>query len=293
MSKKIEGSIFLLISTVIYGLFGVLSRYIASFAPFSQSWIKAFFTGLLALFIMIFGKLSWKKIRREDIKWFALWILPGSFQPALTFLAFNHLPIGMTYFLLYSTMILGGIISGALFFSEKLSFNKVFSMALLLSGIFLIYGSDLTLAGNIYVLFALLAGMILGFWNTLTKKVSGHYSEYQMILLDSGTSLILCLLISIFLSEKIVPLTNFWPWIWIFVYSVFALGAGAFLIKGFKYVEAQVGSLIMPMEIVFGAIFGFLFFGEILRVNAYVGGIFIFTAAVFSTFGTKSDIEPN
>jgi drug/metabolite transporter (DMT)-like permease len=287
MNKSIYGSNFILLATVIYAFFGVISRHIVSFGPFSQSWIKGFFNILIAAAIILFGKITWKKIRKKDIKWFLIWILPASFQPVMTFLAFNNLPLGMVYFLSYSTMLLGGVISGKMFFSEKFTIQKFISSIFLFLGLFLIYRSDISLAGNIYVLLSLLAGFALGFWNTLSKKVSEYYSEYQMIILDSVTSLIFCLIVSVLVSEKLVPFSDYGPWLWIFTFSLLAVVATYFLIKGFKTVEAQVGSLIMPMEIVFGSLFGFIFFGEILKANAYLGGFSILIGALIASYKKK------
>jgi len=290
MDKKTKGYLYLTISTAIYGLFGVLTRNFSNFSPFSQSWVKAFFTVSIIILLFLFGRTSWKKIRREDIKWFLVWILPASFQPVLTYLAFINLPVGLVYFLTYSTTILGGILSGKIFFSEKLSTNKIFSVVMLLAGLLLIYGSNLKSGGNFYMVLALLSGFIVGFWNTLTKKVSGNYSSFQMILLDNGTSLVLCFSASLLLSEKLVPLSNTTSWLWIFAFSVAALAAGIFMIKGFKEVEAQIGSLIMPMEIVFGTAFGYIFLHEVLRMNTYIGGFLIFLAAIISTFNKSEPV---
>lgn len=292
MHKKVTGSTFLLASALIYGLFGFLSRKISEFSPFSQSWIKSIGTLIVILLIFYFGKLKWKKIEKKDIKWFLIWILPASFQPVMTFLAFNHLPLGTTYFLVYSTMILGGIFSGKIFFSEKLNLSKILSLILLFIGLILIYRSDITFIKNVYVLLALLAGLVLGFWNTLTKKVSGNYSEFQMISLDTGFALIVSLVASIFFGEKLPPFSSLNSWLWILIFSFSAVFATIFLIKGFKYVEAQVGSLILPMEIVFGSFFGYILLGEILKLNMYIGGSLILIAALLPAinFQKKSDI---
>ena len=58
------------------------------------------------------------------------------------------------------------------------------------------------------------------------------------------------------------------------------LTATYFLIKGFKTVEAQKGSLILPLEIVFASIIGYLIFNEILKPEVYFGGILILLAAI-------------
>lgn len=280
MNKNLVGSFYLLFAACLYGLVGVFSRLISSFGSFSQSWVKSSVTLCIIGAIIFFHKTLWRKIRKEDLKWFVVWILPASLQPVLTFLAFNHLQIGVTYFLTYSTMILGGILSGKIFFAEKLNLSKFISLILLFIGLSLLYASNTAFVGNIYVLFALLAGLLVGFWNTLTKKVSKNYSEFQMMFLDNGTSLVFCFIGYLILGEVLPPLAGLNSWLWIFVFGAFLTLAGFFLIKGFKNVEAQVGSLILPTEIVFGSLFGYIFFGEVLKTNMYLGGLFILLAAI-------------
>ena len=212
------------------------------------------------------------------------WILPASFQPVLTFVAFTHLPVGITYFLLYSTMILGGILSGKIFFHENFNFGKLISLVLVLIGLYLIYRSDITLITSVYVFVALLSGLIVGFWNTLTKKVSGNYPELQMILLDGSSTLSVSLLGLIVVHEVLPPISNVSTWLWIIGFAFSGILSSLFLIKGFKEVEAQVGSLILPMELIFASIFGFVFLGEILKVNVYLGGLLILFAAIVPAY---------
>lgn len=280
MNKKLTGSTFLMLSAVIYGLYGIFSRYISEFGSFSQSWVRSFIVLGVIFLMFVLKKFKWQKIQPKDVKWFLLWILPASFQPAMTFLAFNHLPLGTTYFLIYSTTILGGIISGKVFFSEKLNRVKILSLIFVFIGLFLIYKSDIDLIKSIYVLFALVSGLLVGFWNTLTKKVSGKYSEFQMMSLDQVATLVVCLIGSVIIDEKLPPLSNYSIWIWILIFALSGIVTIFLLIRGFKYVEAQVGSLILPMEIIFASIFGYLVFGEILKMNTYIGGLFILTATV-------------
>ncbi|HBC72941.1 MAG: hypothetical protein UX91_C0006G0134 [Candidatus Amesbacteria bacterium GW2011_GWB1_47_19] len=282
--NKLKGYIYLIISTIIYGLFGIFSRNTSDFGAFSQGAVRYVIlcTFLLSLFLL--KKVTWKKIERKDVKWFLTWILPASFQPVLTFVAFTHLPVGITYFLLYSTMILGGILSGKIFFHENFNFGKLISLVLVLIGLYLIYRSDITLITSVYVFVALLSGLIVGFWNTLTKKVSGNYPELQMILLDGSSTLSVSLLGLIVVHEVLPPISNVSTWLWIIGFAFSGILSSLFLIKGFKEVEAQVGSLILPMELIFASIFGFVFLGEILKVNVYLGGLLILFAAIVPAY---------
>ena len=282
--NKLKGYIYLIISTIIYGLFGIFSRNTSDFGAFSKGAVRYVIlcTFLLSLFLL--KKVTWKKIERKDVKWFLTWILPASFQPVLTFVAFTHLPVGITYFLLYSTMILGGILSGKIFFHENFNFGKLISLVLVLIGLYLIYRSDITLITSVYVFVALLSGLIVGFWNTLTKKVSGNYPELQMILLDGSSTLSVSLLGLIVVHEVLPPISNVSTWLWIIGFAFSGILSSLFLIKGFKEVEAQVGSLILPMELIFASIFGFVFLGEILKVNVYLGGLLILFAAIVPAY---------
>ena len=52
------------------------------------------------------------------------------------------------------------------------------------------------------------------------------------------------------------------------------------MIWGFKHIDAQIGSLIMLSEILFGILIGYLFFKETITIFTLLGGIFIITAIV-------------
>lgn len=280
MNPKTRGTLLLISSTIIYGLYGVFSKKTVAFGSFSQGWVRSILAVIIILGWLALGKFKWTAIKKKDIKWFLVWLIPSSVLPILSFLAFNHLPIGMVTFLNYATMISGGIISGRLFFSEKINSDKLASLVLILVGLILIYYSDISLATNIYVFFALLSGLILGFWNTLTKKISGNYSSMQMILLDKSSTFVAGFIGFLFTRESLPSMVDSTPWLWILIFAYSSIFVVLLLMWGFKYLGAQVGTLILPTGLVFSSIFGYLFFGEMLRINAYIGGILIFLAAV-------------
>lgn len=291
MASKNIGYFYLLLSSAIYGLYGFFSRNTGIFPPFTQSFVKFSLIVLIITAAFLLKKIKWVSIEKRDIKWFLLWILPCSFQPIFTFIAFNHMPMGTTYFLIYSTMILGGILSGKIVFKEKFDYKKAISLVLVFLGLIIIYQSDISLIKNIYTIFALVSGLAVGFWNTLSKKVSHKYSEFQMILLDSISAIIVGGFGSMVLSEKIPPFANPAPWFWILVYAVANILASLLLIKGFKSVEAQKGSLILPLEIVFASIFGFLIFRESLQFFVYLGGALILLASVIPYLLDKNIVQ--
>lgn len=285
--SQVYGGLYLLSAAFLYALYGLFSRRISDFSPFAQNFVRAFIVfGILSIYFLI-NRDKWVRVQKRDVKWFLIWVVPSSFQMVLTFIAFNNLAIGTTYYIIYSTMILGSFLSGKLFFGENLTRVKIASLFLVLLGLFFIYGSDIKLTTNIYVFFALLSGLLVGFWNTLTKKLSGNYSEFQMLLIDSLATFLVSFGGFKITSEFLPSLSNSGPWLWIIVFAFATITTTFLLIRGFKNLEAQIGSLILPMEVVFASFVGYFFLGEILSIWTYIGGLLIFISALYPYLGKK------
>lgn len=279
-TSKIIGGVELLIASAIYGLYGLFYRNISEFGNFSQGYLRSSIIILILIVVFIFNRNKFQKYESKDLKWFIAWIIPSSLQPVMTFLAFNHLPVGLVYYLLYATMIVSSFISGIIFFREKVNFSKGLSFLFVVVGITFIYGSNTSFVSNIYVIFALLSGFVIGLWNTLTKKLSGNYSEEQMIFTDNMVCFLICLLLSLLNSEKVPSLSNPLSYLWLIVFALATLTTSVLVVKGFNKLEAQIGSLIVPMEILFGSLVGYIFLNESLSLNIYIGGGFILLAAL-------------
>jgi len=68
--------------------------------------------------------------------------------------------------------------------------------------------------------------------------------------------------------------------------SIFII-TGQLIIYGFRHLEAQVGSIVMLMEIVFGLFLGFMLYDEVLSVTSLIGGALIIVAVVLPEFNYK------
>lgn len=265
----------------LYGLYGIYSRKIGiEFGAFSQNWIRNLLVAIIAL--VLFKSLRKKsvKLRTEDKKWIIGWILCGSWVTVFTFIAFNNLPIGTVYFLIYAAMIIGGFLSGHLFYKEKLTLLKIISLVLAGSGLLIIYSLTISKENIVFAILSLLGGFLTGFWNTLSKKFSNHYPTLQLVLIDSIASTLVAFIGAMVIQEKLsLPLlSKGFPWI--MIYALTQIATVGLIITGFKNIEAQKGSIILPIEIIFAIIFAFLFFKEVPTVSAIFGGLLIIIAAI-------------
>ena len=121
-----KGILFVLISTLMFGSYGVWSKLIGdSFGIFYQSWSRA-----LIIALLLFPFLLWKKlivpISKKDLMWFIVFLFFTSLTQAPIFYAFNHMDLGSATLLFFVSMLLTMYIAGILFLEEKLTKIKVF-----------------------------------------------------------------------------------------------------------------------------------------------------------------------
>ena len=280
MTQQSRGTLALILLTFLYGAYGVYNRFIGeAFQTFSAQWVRSALVIGLVLIITVALKLKYARVRNADFWWIAQWLFFGSWIMIFLFLAFNHLQLATTYFLFYAMMILSGVVCGKFFFQEKMNLTKNISVVLSLIGVASIYSFSISRADLMYAVLALLAGVLLGFWNTISKKFSSHYPELQMVLWDAIAGALVGVIGFLIVKESLPTLQLSTSWIWLVVYSVSQVATVGLVIYGFKHLEAQVASLIMPIEIIFASLFGYLIFGETLTVSTIFGGCCIALAA--------------
>jgi drug/metabolite transporter (DMT)-like permease len=278
-NKKLHGLTYLIIALLSHSLYGVFSRIIGiGFGQVFQ--VVARSAILLAFFLVLIciqGK--WKKIEKKNYKWYLFMIIPGLIALISMFTAFNKLPLGTVLFTYYAVSTLGGYILGFMLYREKINRIKFISLLLSFFGLYLIFFNSIRPGNITYLLLACLAGLGAAAWNTVSKKISNKYSTVQILFMDSLLLVLFGLPISFFLHEPITFPSFTLPWLGIVGYAIAAIGSSIFTIKGFKYLQAQTGSLIMLLEPVFGAIIGLLVYKEIIGLYTAIGAFLILIGA--------------
>lgn len=279
MNKTVKGATFILLASASYGFYGIFSRMIGkSFGDFSQSWTRNTIILILVGLFLLLTK-TWKTIERKDWKWMILWPLSDVVSIVLLYITFNNMSIGTSYFLFYASMIIGGFIFGKLLYKEKLNMLKITSIILSILGLIIIFTAEFSIEKIQFIIFGLLAGVSTALWNNLSKKVSDRYPNAQLVFVDASVALCATILGSLFIKDSVPALTN--PaWIWQILFAVTQISAVAFVILGFRYLEAQLASIILPVEVIFAVFFGFVFLHEILLPKVFLGGLLIASAAI-------------
>lgn len=274
------GAVLILLSALIYSFTGIFSRMIGFHLPiFYQIWTRGIASIIILTLIVAFFK-QWSKFEHKDYLWLFLRAISGIIAFICFFISVNNLTLGSSYFIFYSCSTVGGYLLGNLLFKEKFTKIKVFSLFLALAGLFLVYSANFDPQKIIYLIIAAISGLTTSSWNTLSKKVSAKYSVWQLSLTDNILNFIFCFTLSIIIGETWVRIDLSTPWLGNFLMLLAFLITGILMIYGFKYLDAQIASLLLLSEIIFAIILGFVVYGEVISLATFLGGIIIISGII-------------
>ena len=234
-----------------------------------------------------FATKSFIRVKKRDIKWFAIVTLSGAATFAPYFYAFNHLAIGTATLLFYAALTITIYIVGKLFLKEKMTLVKLASLIIALVGLSLIFTISFGQGLLIPALAAIFAGSAGGCEVAFTKKISGSYSSVQITTILFLVSLVLHLPLSLLLGEtQVIP--NFTqPWFAQIGYALVQVGAFFFVVIGYNHLEASIAAILGLGEILVAVAIGILLFGEALTGSVILGGLLIIIAGILPNMPQK------
>ncbi len=273
-----RGVVFITLSAMFYASYGIWSKLMTGvFGEFTQAWTR----GLVILILILLANIRFhflKPIKRTDLPWFIVIGLCGGLNQAPYYFGFEHLPIGTAIILFYASLVVVGYILGKLFFAEKLGPTKLVSLTLALIGMVTIYQFSLAPNQIIPAIAMILAGSMGSTAVVSSKKLSGTYSEAQIILTYSIFTIAANSILALIFQESIPGFNHLTAWMGQLGYLVAYLTANIAVIEGFRHLEPSVGSIIGLTEIIFGFVYGIILFNEPITTSTIIGGSVILLA---------------
>ncbi len=283
-NKNKQGFFILLIAAFFWSLAGVFSKLIgASFEPFYQAWTR----GCITLVIFIgFGlvKKQFVKIEREDLKWFLITGVTASLAVAPTFYSLAFLHLGTALFIQYASIVLVSYLLGTLLLKERLTKVAVAAFSLSVIGLMLVFWGDIHFGSLVPTLAAIGSGSFFSFYVVVSKKISLKYSSIEINTFAFILVVVVNLAISLLLHENFNKNFLSIGWLANISYGIAVFAGAVLTILGFKFIEANRGSIVLLSEILFGLLFGFVLFGETLGTTALIGGLLILISALLPNF---------
>lgn len=248
---------------------------------FFQGWSRALIILVLLLPILFIRK-EFPVIKKEDWKWFVVFLVFTSMTQAPLFYAFNHMHIGSAYLLFFVAMFFTINAVGFGFLGEQLTWIKVISSIFALVGTYFVFSFSLASFEWLGAVMALVGGVASGGEIAFSKKITDKYSSLYVVTLSWAIIFITNLLISLLIGEEQASLGLSMNWFWQFCYSIASLAGFWLVIAGFKYMDASIAALLCFLEIVFTMVFAFWIFHETVTPSIILGGALIIIGASLS-----------
>lgn len=294
MKTHIKGSLYIIASAFFFGTYGVWSKMMAGvFDDFFQGWTRSAIILAILLPIGIVSK-SFRRIKRNDLKWYVLFAFPGSLVIPMFYYGFTHLTIGTATLTFYAALTITSYLLGFGFFHEKVTWSKMLSLLLGIGGLYVIYAQSIFINPSLALPLAmtLLAGLCGGIEVVFTKKLSDTYSPIQLTFFLFAVSFVFCLGIYLAINNfHIIIPTEPVAWIGTIMHALASTAAFFLVVLGYKYVEPSVGGIVGLLEIPFGIVFGILLFQERIIPAIVIGGILIILAAALPNIAEVINVK--
>ncbi len=276
MPKQTIGLLALFTAAFLYGSQTIATKIAGiSVAPFLSTSIRAFVVVLLVIWFV-----PWKRVAKEHIQWFIARSTANILSTTGLFFAITKIPVGTALFSFYAGMILATTLVGNIWYNERMTKIKVISLFLTAVGLLCMYVTNSGLVFNIYIFIAAFGGACAGLWSIFSRPISKSYPLTQLVVLDNALAAILALGVSAILHESWGGISIGAPLLSLSYLGLTQAFTGQLVAFGFRYIDGQVGSIILLNDTIIGIVLMALFFKEFPSLQVFIGGVSIFLASI-------------
>jgi drug/metabolite transporter (DMT)-like permease len=267
------------LSSLFYASYGIWMMLMGDFfGSFTASALRCLLV-VAGLFIIALMRRELQKIEwGRDRKWLITMLLSSALVSAPFYYSVLHAGVGISLATTYVGIVTGMFVCGWLFEGERFTQDKFIAMALGAVGLVLVFSPTIAFGGE---WFALAAALISGFATAVciatTKKIP--YNGSQSALLVWGAGVIANVPLVFLFGESLPPVGWHAEWAYLLLFAAASLIASWTFIRGLKLIEAGAAGVLGLLEVVFGVLFGVVFFHERPGVIVVLGIISIILAA--------------
>ena len=193
------------------------------------------------------------------------------------------MPLSISTVIQYTYPIFISIFAG-IFINEKITRNIIFALIIAWIGILVILNPSQLLSINVEIENASISIAFLGAICTAlayvaVKKLS--FTEDVYVIIEYFPLVSFITLLPIVLINWVTP--NWSELVWILGIGLFTQLGQTFLTIGLKNLPASEASTINYLQVLFGSIWGILFFSEIININFLLGASLVLLGTIIST----------
>jgi drug/metabolite transporter (DMT)-like permease len=282
MNKNLVGSGSLLLVGIFFGLSGVIAKYLSTWLnPYQvveYRFVIAFIFSLLLL-ITTKQKISFKKI---DLKTLGIFAITFPISVIFFTLAIFNTSVSLAVFSFYTSTLVSSFIIGKIFFGEEITLNKKISLLFILLAVLVFTNPFSGFSIQLGFFFGIISGLFQTIASSFQKIVGKSTNRIGLLIIQTLAGIFISATALLLQGQNLLVVLPHVPLIITILFGIIFLTISYLFLVGFKYVNLNVGSVLVSSELFFGPFFAFVFLSEGLTQLELIGGLFVVLAVLFS-----------
>lgn len=264
----------------------VLVRFGQSFGEFNLVFFRTLVVSIaLAFFFFTFTKSKIKPFKKEKKK---MLMIGTTFAliDVVAFVAISNLLISSSILIIASSVTIFSILLASLILKEKIKYTTILALVLALLGMAVSFYPFAILSEKlIFLVFAMLAGLLVAFSNTISKTFK-QYDKHSLLFWESIVA-ILILIPLLFVQPADYTRGNL---LIVLGLSIINISGVILLYKGIQNSQVQKAAILSLIGLILAPVAGYVFFQEMPTLQIFLGGILLIIAVYLSTLSSVKTI---
>jgi drug/metabolite transporter (DMT)-like permease len=282
MNKKLIGSGSLLLVGILFGLSGVIAKYLSTWLnPYQVVEYRFFIAFIFAVLLLIVTKqkISFKKI---DVKTLGIFAITFPISVIFFTLAIFNTSVSLAVFSFYTSALVSSFIIGKIFFGEEITFNKKIALFFILLAVLTFTNPFNGFNIQLGFLFGIISGVFQTIASSFQKIVGKSTNRIGLLIIQTLAGIFISAAVLLLQGQNLLPVLPQIPMFVTVLFGIIFLSISYLFLVGFKYTNLNVGSILVSSELFFGPFFAFIFLSEGLTKLELIGGLFVVLAVIFS-----------
>jgi len=277
-AKAPVGASLVVLSSFFYASYGIWTKLMGDFFHgYTASALRSVLVLLLLLPIALLYRQMQPLNIYQNWRYIAGMLIASLFTWGPLYYAILHAGVGISLAITYASIVIGSFIFGKLFADERFTKDKALAAGLGVIGIALIFTPNIASLGWLALAGALVSGLSAGANTVFAKQI--RYNSTQSTLMLWACSVIANILMALVLRERLPAIGLHIEWVYLLFFAITSVVASWTFVKGVKLIDAGAAGVLGLLEIVFGVLFGVVFFNESPSSIALAGMTVIILAA--------------
>lgn len=277
------GASLVVLSSLFYASYGIWTKLMGDFFQgYTASALRSVLVLLILLPIAIFYH-HFEPLRlKQNWRYIAGMVIASLFTWGPLYYAILHAGVGISLAIAYASIVIGSFFFGWLFGRERFTKDKAISAFIGVVGLALIFSPTTGHLAWLALFGALVSGLSAGANTVFSKQI--QYNATQSTIVLWVASVIANFVMAFVLKEHQPAIGVYVQWLYLVFFAVASVIASWSLVKGVKLIDAGAAGILGLMEIVFGVIFGVIFFHERPTAIVLLGMLVVICAAAIPYF---------